>query len=74
MTQLQQIKCDMCNSLLKDNEIVLPNGIINISNKPKSRYNIMFTYEGQLRKGDLCIACARKIRNYIEDIKEGKIK
>lgn len=71
MTSQVQIKCDLCNSPLKDNEVVVPTSIINIgTSKPKAKSHLTFKFDGSIKDGDLCFSCARQFRDYIESKKE----
>jgi hypothetical protein len=73
MSSTINIKCDLCNHDLKDNEMQTKASLINIGQpKPKSKYNLSYTFDSVKKSGDLCLSCSRKIRDYIEDLKEGK--
>lgn len=68
--QVQQIKCDICNRILKDNEKKNSKVMLGLGGeKPVSTYNISLTYEGINKKGDLCLSCAKQIHDHIENMK-----
>lgn len=70
MAEIKQISCDLCGEILKDNE-KHQEGIIGMK-KIISKYSFKFKYEGSVKQGDLCFICAKKIRDYIDNIKESK--
>lgn len=75
MTQILKTNCDICNKELKDNELHREQQLLGLGgSKLQSKYNFSYKYEEVRKKGDLCFGCARKIRDFIEDLKEGKAK
>lgn len=65
------IRCDLCNIPLRENELAANKSIISIGgSKPKSKSHITLKFDGQIKDGDLCYACAKKFRDYIESQKE----
>lgn len=75
VTQTIKINCDICNKELKENEIQKQPQLLGLAgNKPESKFKFGYNYEGQKKKGDLCMSCGRKLRDFIEDMKEGKLK
>ena len=71
--QTIKVNCDLCNKELSPNELDMKKVLLGLGGeKPKSKNSILFVFEGQERKGELCFSCARKVRDKLEDIKEKK--
>lgn len=71
VTQIK-IHCDLCNKQLDDNEMKQDSSFLNFGGKPKQRYSMRFTYDGYEKKGDLCFPCAKKLRDFIDEMKQHK--
>lgn len=72
MTSQIKINCDLCNKELKENEIKKSDGVLGFGSKPQSKYNLQFTDDGTVKKGDLCFSCGIKFRDYIDNMKQRK--
>ena len=66
MTTLKQFKCDICNAILKDNEIS-QNNFMGMNGGAKSK--LRFIFEGFKKEGDLCLNCAIILRDKLEAMK-----
>jgi hypothetical protein len=75
MSSFNSIKCDLCGKALQDVEVGTKQGLLQFGGpKPVAKNAMEFTYEGARRKGDLCLTCARALRDFIEARKMGNLK
>lgn len=70
------MKCTICGKDLRDNEMRPEKGLFkNNPNKLVASNRFLFKCDGaQGEPKDLCFPCARKVRDYIEDLKEKSTK
>ena len=70
---LIQIKCDVCNKTLLENELEMSKSTFGFGgNKTISKNAYALKFDAQVKKADCCFSCAKKIRDFIEALKEGK--
>ena len=69
MTLLKTLRCDLCNTELKSNEVEAPSKFsFNKDDVAKNRFQIKIDGISSLKK-DICYKCALQIRNHIEKLK-----
>jgi len=65
-----RIMCDICNSNLEFNETKLKKNMLGISKANLgSKYVVATEFEGTIKRAELCLMCAIKLRNYLESEK-----
>ena len=69
----KEVRCDICNIYLKENEVALENKFAGLSKELKSKNVLLFKYDGVAKRKDLCYSCAKKINDSVEKIIEAKI-
>ena len=70
----QQVRCDICGKELSINEVDSNKSFLNvqINTKPTSKFQMALMENNNKKRGDLCLSCFRKVRDFIDDLKVKK--
>jgi hypothetical protein len=66
------IKCDICTIILSEEDINRNQGLqAMMKGNVRAKSFMNFTYNEVATKGDLCLKCATKIKEYLKQLKTG---